>query len=544
VNWDDLTNEQRTVASTTERRVLAFGGAGSGKTTVALWCARQCLRSSQAKKWQRVLFLAFSRTAVREIARRSGQALDKVRDRVEIHTFHSFANRIITSFGRYAGLGSDLPRFQSDAEAKLLGRNEAQLGYDDLLPLALKVIRTRRVKRLLSERWPLIVCDEFHDTDDSQWELISELAESGRSVLFADPNQMIYDGFLGHRGVGPKRVAKAVQLADLVVDLGGASHRDPTNVIPAMAEAMRRRQFSDSAVQMALNLDRLRIYNSVVTDDLINLLRSEIASARDAGAQTIGIFGHGNEEVADLSARLFSAGVDHVLIGLPEAHGEALAALEALCLYGLGRLDVKDVRLRLAVFLTASVRRRTPPELAVALSRGTPVTEGLERRIEVTLEALRNAADEGLIFLIRAATESWPRLRITAGRRPWNQAARTFGAIAQQVSIRTRRVEDFVTELARRLSELRSETFFDLDISAGHSIQLMNFHQTKGREADVVVLVYREEDWFGVEQEPFPRNSRLLYVSLTRARYRNVVILPPNPHPLVAPFLKLLANQT
>ncbi|HBZ69829.1 MAG TPA: hypothetical protein DEP35_08885 [Deltaproteobacteria bacterium] len=67
----------------------------------------------------------------------------------------------------------------------------------------------------------------------------------------------------------------------------------------------------------------------------------------------------------------------------------------------------------------------------------------------------------------------------------------------------------------------------------------MNFQQTKGREADVVILVYGDDDWFGREREPFPENSKLPYVSLTRARQSNVVLLPPDPHPVVAPFASL-----
>ena len=95
------------------------------------------------------------------------------------------------------------------------------------------------------------------------------------------------------------------------------------------------------------------------------------------------------------------------------------------------------------------------------------------------------------------------------------------------------------TELARSVSDQRSQAFFEGDGAISKSIQLMNFHQTKGREADAVILVYREDDWFGREEEPFPTNSRLLYVSLTRARQRNIVILPPSPHPLVSPFAQL-----
>jgi DNA helicase-2/ATP-dependent DNA helicase PcrA len=223
MNWEDLTPDQQQVVMATEPRVIVFGGAGSGKTTVAPWSARHFLLSPAAKSWHRVLFLTFSRTAVREIARRSGRALAGVRERVEIHTFHAFANRIVTAFGRYAGLGRNLPPFRSDAKAKLLGKSARHLSYDDLLPLALKVIRTQRVRDLVGQRWPLVICDEFQDTDDTQWELLIEVAACGaRLLMLADPNQMIYAGFLADRGVGAHRVDEAVDIADLTIDLGAA----------------------------------------------------------------------------------------------------------------------------------------------------------------------------------------------------------------------------------------------------------------------------------------------------------------------------------
>ena len=67
---------------------------------------------------------------------------------------------------------------------------------------------------------------------------------------------------------------------------------------------------------------------------------------------------------------------------------------------------------------------------------------------------------------------------------------------------------------------------------------LMNFHQTKGREADAVLLVYREGDYLADSRdaEPFTKPSRVLYVALTRSRKHVTVILPPDQHPLVAPF--------
>lgn len=544
MRWDDLTCEQKRIVTASEPRVVVFGGAGSGKTTVALWSARHFLLSPDAKPWHRTLFLTFSRTAVREIARRSGRALADVRDRVEIHTFHAFANRIVIAFGRYAGLGRSLPPFRSDAEAKLLGESAGHLSYDDLLPLALRIIRTPHVRALVGQRWPLVICDEFQDTDDGQWELLAELSACGaRLIMLADPNQMIYAEFLGGRGVGPRRVEEAVETANRVIDLGAPSHRDPTNVVPAMAAAIRGREFRHDAVKAALRADRIRIHPAVSDDDLLTMIRQEVDDAWNGGHRSIGIFGHSNRSVAELSAALFDKGLDHALVGLPEAHGEALAAMEAACRFGAGEAVFEQVRLRLAVFLTASVRGNKPPDLALGLQGATALPTRLGERLNDEQQALRQAAEEGTEHLVSAAMNLWPSLGILAANRPWSQAARTFGALARQAQRRARGTEAFLGELARTVSHQRSETFFEGDGASGKSIQLMNFHQTKGREADVVILVYRDTDWFGREEEPFPTNSRLLYVSLTRAKQRNVVILPPKPHPLVAPFEELSTSS-
>ena len=535
MKFEDLSEHQKQVVTTNNKKIIVLGGAGSGKTTTALFRARHFLEKEESKPWYRVLFLTFSRTAVKEIANRSKHILGPITERIEIHTFHSFSNRMLKSFGRYAGLGIKSPHFCSGAEAKILEKSPDHIGYDDLLPIALKIIRRPYLKDLLRKRWPLIICDEFQDTDNSQWELLQELTQDGSHVLFlADPNQMIYESFLGSRGVGPKRLEDAISYVDLEIDLGEPSHRDPSNVIPAMAKAVRNRQFKDAAVVTAIEKGRLRVIKNSSDESLIPLLRKEIDRTWNEGCRSIGIFGHGNEQVAHLSSEL---DIDHVLVGLPEAHGEALSVMETACLYGVGKAQETDLRLRLAVFLTASVRSRggSIPELAKSLRDSEPLPEIVAVGLKESMRKLQESAKIRLESLVETAITLWPSLNIASGKRPWDQSVRNFAAITKQIQRRIRDGDEFLIELKRRIEEQRSENFFDLNVGMSR-IQLMNFHQTKGREADAVIHVYKNDDYFGRESEPFPQNSRLLYVGLTRARRKNIIILPESPHPLIAPF--------
>jgi DNA helicase-2/ATP-dependent DNA helicase PcrA len=534
---EDLSQNQKQVVTAQNKKVIVLGGAGSGKTTAALWRARYFLEEKDPKSWHRVLFLTFSRTAVREIANRSKRILGPIEERVEIHTFHSFSNRMFKSFGRYAGYGIKLPHFCSGAEAKILGKSSDHIGYDDLLPIALKIIRRPCVKDLFKKRWPLIICDEFQDTDDRQWELLREISQDGAHLLLlADPNQMIYETFLGSRGVGPKRLEAAKSEVDLKIDLGEPSHRDPSNVIPAMAKAVRNRDFTDIAVISAIRNGKLRVIRNSSDDDLIPLLSKEIDHALNDGCRSIGILGHGNEQVADLSAKLDR---EHVLVGLPEAHGEALTVMETGCLFGIGKAQEKDLRLRLAVFLASSIRGSNVPPLAKSLKDSEPLPKIVADGLEKVKEKLQESAKISLESLVETAINIWPSLKIISGKRPWDQSARTFGSIAKQIQRRNKNSSEFFIELKRRIEEQRSENFFDLEVGTS-KIQLMNFHQTKGREADAVIHVYRNDDYFGKESEPFPGNSRLLYVGLTRARLKNIILIPESPHPLIAPFSKYL----
>jgi DNA helicase II / ATP-dependent DNA helicase PcrA len=156
----DLTPRQREVVEAAEDLVLVLGGAGCGKTTTALWTARaELLRADDPSA--RVAFLTFSRTAVDQISSRSTTALASLGDRVEVATFHAMAYRLVRNFGRYVGLGSAIAELQSPAQIRLQGSRVGLLAYDDLLPLALRVVESERVRALLAHRWPLIICDEF-----------------------------------------------------------------------------------------------------------------------------------------------------------------------------------------------------------------------------------------------------------------------------------------------------------------------------------------------------------------------------------------------
>lgn len=537
MKYEDLNCRQKEVIKVVLERdciILVLGGAGTGKTTNALWCARVLFEQLTDCPKPRVLFLTFSRAAISQIMRRCPGVIAEYESNVEIMTFHALAYRLIRSFGRYAGYGSSPLSIQSEARKKLLGPITGQLSYRDLLPGAIRLLGNHKIHKLMSSRWQLIICDEVQDTNEEQWNLLQILSPC-KLLLLGDAHQMIYSGFIP--GVSAERFSQIGASAEYVIELQPVSYRDPSGVIPALAEAVRTRRFDDPAVLEAIGKGRLTVIRASNESDIPGLIQDQIAhNAR----KEIGIFAHSNAAVAEIADQLSECGIEHVLVGIPEAHAQALSAMSIQCGFAVGLADSKDVRTALAIYLTATVRGRVP-ELAHALIGRFSLPGEIEKAIDQLETALRAIADESIGELAMVVMRSWPSLLITRGLKSWQRAASHFRRLTypfrnDQVSAVT------VTRLNEVIESSRVEALIDLDYSERGRIRLMNYHQTKGREADIVIHIFRNDDYFGDDQEPFEELSCLLNVALSRARERVIVILPPNPHPLVEPFGTLIED--
>ena len=533
---EDLDHRQREVVDAignSDDRILVLGGAGTGKTTTALWTARTYLETSSEIPARRVLFLTFSRSAVSQIMGRSPGVLSGSNNRIEVLTFHSLSYWLLRAFGRYAGYGTAPIVVQSDARTKLRGHDMRRLRYGDLIPGATEILkRSERLRGLVTSRWGLVICDEAQDTSIEQWELI-QLLEPPKLLLLGDFNQMIYSSFVP--GVSPEQFQRVREGVDREIVLLPRSHRDPSGVIPAVAEAVRERDFDNEAVVEAIRTGRLYIYFGVDSNEYQDILVTEINKNRSLGLRDVGVFAHSNVAVAEVAELLNDAGIDHALIGIPEAHAEALGSMAVQCAYAAGLMEDDVLRESLALFLTASVRGRNAPPMAFALVGSGLLPSQVENRISELEGALRDATSGTIGGLGEIAMRSWHGIGFTSGRQPWQRAAQHFARLLTPL-----KDQHISEEAIRRLLEVvernQTEALIDIDYSQSSRVKLMTYHQTKSREADTAIHVYRHEDFFGRGGEPFEEASRLLNVAITRARKRLVLILPHDPHPLVEPF--------
>jgi hypothetical protein len=231
--------------------LLIEGGPGSGKTTIALLKAARTLETLQLE--QRVVFLSFSRAAVRQISDRVAEHLPRVvRDRLEIRTFHAFFMDFVRAHGPLLTgtpavfLPPDAENTRKadhdgdwDAEARDLARCGTYV-FNQLAPVAATLLeRSPALRRLYSSRYPLVIVDEFQDTNLDQWRVIQALAEGSTIICLADPDQRIFEDFIP--GVDEARLQQAVEVLDPArFDLAGDNHRSAGNGILDYANAVLR----------------------------------------------------------------------------------------------------------------------------------------------------------------------------------------------------------------------------------------------------------------------------------------------------------------
>lgn len=244
--------DQRRRLLATEGHIAVRGGAGSGKTTIALAKACEDLAVGRLGRTGKALFVSFARATVARVAEQATASLPRDQlARIEINTYHGFAWSILRShaylLGTRPGVSLLLPAHERSRlagvpeqdrarELRRLFEEEGLVAFDlfptilaellDLIPV---------VARAIGNAYPVIFLDEFQDTNAEEWAMIARLGRHSTLIALGDPKQRIYD----FKGADPRRFDDFIEAFDpATFDFQSENNRSAGTDITLFADAL------------------------------------------------------------------------------------------------------------------------------------------------------------------------------------------------------------------------------------------------------------------------------------------------------------------
>ena len=560
--------------------VMVLGGPGSGKTTIALKKALVRIEAG-VLPGQAVLFLSFSRAAVARIVQASRlQLRRKDRALLNVQTFHSFFWDILTTHAYLLGAPSKMCILMPQDERALNGGireekqpkewalwlrererlfiSEGRIAFDLFAPKAAELLhRSDWIRRLIAERFPLIIVDEAQDTGPDAWHCIEILAGSTQVICLADLEQQIFDHL---PGIGPDRIdAIKAALTPTEVNLGSENLRSPGSQIAEfgqdiLASRVRKGGYKGvSSLPFNQNADL-----GVTLRRALGCLKRVIRRETQRWPKTIAVLVPYGTEAAKVSASL-NSGKKPVPHKLMFDEDEArLAARFAAFLLEPREASNEAAQVGEALMLLCDLKKAVGAKTAAnqllgwaaKCKAGKISNAGQVNAIRATLTTLKTDAFTGdpakdWIFVKKTLRASGEPILIAVARHLDYLVAFNRG---KRISASLSAAWEMTETYARAREALDAALVQDLildGIDDPDGIQVMTIHKAKGKQFDGVVVLRRQMHngqqfvsnfvWRG-DVPPYRRSRKILMVAVTRAKAHTMMVQQVWPEcPIMSP---------
>jgi DNA helicase-2/ATP-dependent DNA helicase PcrA len=561
---------------------LVVGGPGSGKTTVALGKAIRRINDGLLPG-QSIIFLSFSRAAVSRIAEAAKSEVPPDRGKLlSLQTFHSFCWEILRAHAYLLGAPKRLsillpqdekvlsgvkrpdlenPAWQAWlAERERLFHEEGRVVFDLFAPCAAALLeKSAHLRRLVSQRHPLLIVDEAQDTGPDAWRCIELLAPHAQVVCLADMEQQIFDHL---PGVGPERIAVIREtLAPLEIDLGSHNHRSAGTEIAAFGNdilTVKPRGAPYLGVSKFSYPPKNPDWNKILRVSL-GVIHRRVKKETGSWAASVAILVPFGSTATKLSAALGS-GEKPVRHKLHFDESEALlSARFAAFLLEPKRPDDESGDVACALDLLADVKKAAGSAKAkermlwaASIRAGKTPRAGLVKALFALLAGLRSAPFSGgpgkdWLLVKKALRESGQdELREVARHLDYLVAFNRGKRIANNLAAEWARDGRYTNARTALDLALAQDQILDGAEDPG-GLQIMTIHKSKGKQFDAVIIV--REGRFDIDAggmvssfvwrgdpAPHPKSRKILRVAVTRARKHTLILEPPFPVcPILAP---------
>lgn len=560
-----------------DKHILILGGPGSGKTTISLFKAQKAAEDGVLKNHQKVLFLSFSKAAVRQVNSKLGDFFkaDK-KQLVTVQTYHSFCWEVLQAYSYLLLPGRQIsllpPHEETVLKNKYLGENweaaqielfnsNARLCFDLFAPLTAELFaRSRSIREMYSSKYPIIVVDEFQDSDVFQWSLVKHLSENSQVVCLADPEQQIYSW--RSETVSVDRIDDVKEfLEPLIVDFQDENNRSPKGAIASFANAILKDKgnfvLSDEIKLIRYPSWRTSIYLKTAVFNAYRFLKKVEAKK----PYTIAIFARTNQYIRTVCDYLDSE----------DKMGQRKLKPIAFSVFIDEHAVIQAGRCISSFMDTSSSSGTLADGLAIVsdffnCNRGTTNSDKASK-----IDQWRSGVLSGKIPKTNCVSEI---LRIKSLLAQSNNGL-TGDPMADWIFVRQllessksaelKRIADYSRQLRllRRGSQI-SDAFnllwrthgsyygsieaFDRAVADEHLSQnyfepsgclVMSMHKSKGKEFDAVIVIESpyNASFISKDNAPFTESRKLLRVAITRARhFVQILTDKASPSPLLAKF--------
>jgi len=587
-----------------DRTLLVQGPPGSGKTWLTVRLALDAAAGMDSS--QSVLVLTFTVNAADQIGSEQRRARDEYLDlgsRVSVLNYHAFYRQLIDAYVRYVDVPDDwrlwsphevdatlrplndetyrayeshdratqwtLSNATSIAEGLMERHEEAKcscstlhdadqvlrahyrdglLHYDSWPFFAYSILsRSRTIAESIARRYPLVIVDEFQDTNGIEWAFIRELTRSSVLVCMADPNQAVYS----FKGADPdERLASLRRERGLVPASEFCLTEQPRMKSPHLcevAEAVRRCSHKREPVSQVPGCDDFRVIgvrrqkgeSPGIADGEWPLSYAaqvkQIVRGASSAKDRYGVLCPTHALLGGVSLGLMQgyggAPLPHSIVGLETEAGAFVGALTHV-LTALLDADARQEEMRMAELALESMRRNRPEKgrwfgddacdpisntdkrrrdgirdlLSGALERHCPSSSPLEY-VTSLAGSVRAAASSGQKHSFWIAEPSLDR-----AVRLWSQNLRSFLSRNPQPSSR-----DMVAAAWRGVM---AAVAYERRFIVQSRVALMTAHAAKGKQFTHTIVCGASEGTRHVharQHSDCDGVRRLIYVACTRS---------------------------
>ncbi len=211
---DGMNDKQAEAVACTEGPLLIMAGAGSGKTRVLTHRVAYLIEEKNVNPWN-ILAITFTNKAAREMRERINKLIAEGAEDIWVSTFHALCVRILRRDAEKIGYDRNFTIASTSEQRTLMKHILA-----DNLNVDVKKFEPRAVLSAISNakndlktpaetlafyqrKFHYIHVDEYQDTNEAQYQLVSMLAQTYRNLcVVGDADQSIY----GWRGANMENI--------------------------------------------------------------------------------------------------------------------------------------------------------------------------------------------------------------------------------------------------------------------------------------------------------------------------------------------------